>query len=61
MSSQHHFVVVCQDGQWFIDHGTTEARFPEGPVWDEGIEDWRYAHSSEGENKMLIDLESRLR
>lgn len=61
MSPQHHFVVVWQDGEWFIDHGTCDVRFSEGPVWDEDIEEWRYPHTSENGNEILLDLETRLK
>ena len=41
--AQFHYVVYYDTAkeQWDIDWGTTEARFPEGEVWDyAGSKDW---------------------
>jgi hypothetical protein len=61
MSVQHYFVVACdEEGNWFVDHGTAEARFRDGTTWDEDTETWRYATRQEGDSRALIDLEKRL-
>lgn len=50
MTLQHHFVVVVDDGKFFIDHEVS-INFDAGSVWDTETETWEdsYDHPSEYE------------
>jgi hypothetical protein len=58
MVLQHHFVVVVEDGKFFIDHEVS-INFDAGSVWDTETETWEdsYDHPSEYEeaNELLQD------
>jgi hypothetical protein len=49
MTLQHHFVVVIEDGKAFVDTDTTDHKFYEGAIWNDGINDWQdhYSNSTE--------------
>jgi hypothetical protein len=62
-TEQHYFVVAFSNGQWGIDHGTAEARFPEGAVWQSDIEEWRYPDPMKDafdDDDVIRDLVQRL-
>lgn len=57
MITQHHFVVIAErneDGtvSLYHDSATTEARFPEGPVWDTENQEW---HLPDNEDEIRAD------
>ena len=58
MALQHHFVVVVEDGEMFIDHDVS-INFDAGSVWDTEEETWEnsYDHATEYEkaNELLQD------
>jgi hypothetical protein len=58
MVLQHHFVVVVEDGKFFIDHEVS-INFDAGSIWDTETETWEdsYDHPSEYEeaNELLQD------
>jgi hypothetical protein len=58
MTLQHHFVVVVDDGKFFIDHEVS-INFDAGSVWDTENETWEnsYDHIIEYEkaNELLQD------
>jgi hypothetical protein len=40
-NTEHYFVVAYSPNVgWYVDTAATDARFPDGTVWDDATEEW---------------------
>jgi hypothetical protein len=49
--AEHHYIIKFDDetGTWSHDTDTEEAKFPDGTIWDEAENEWKYAYQGDGE------------